>query len=364
MNVIMLLTLVIGLSGVVWCLLLVVVEIVTWSSIREPKRRSFSRIQFEARQSQTVIAPALGALYSGLFISLSASFIFKGLTPDGGADESSHLWNPFIGVVLFFAGAVTLLFILWVFFKDRSDSISLAQDPFSIRAAAEEYISAPEQASLKPEDLDTQLKNWVQRKAAYTMGVAPGRPREKNTRGEDQRVRRTTALEAALTKSENSQGRRQGIVNSLRIYYRAARRYRLRFIWPAGVSAILLVGVVWMALDQPEVLISSSGWGSPWLMVIIVAVVEMVVVLAYAVFRGNRARLWYRVYRSAQTGAEHQIRAAHEVKISQVSEEQRLRELVDQLENILEKTRTESAPIDGARAREIIRLGRFRLVKD
>ncbi|MGP5027070.1 hypothetical protein ACTXI4_18145, partial [Glutamicibacter ardleyensis] len=66
-------TLLIG-GGGLWVslsFLLGIVELATLRTIRPPKRQTFTYIRLAATQYQTVFAPAMGALLSGLMVSIA-----------------------------------------------------------------------------------------------------------------------------------------------------------------------------------------------------------------------------------------------------------------------------------------------------
>ena len=74
-------TALIGTGGllVIVNLLAGILELATIRTIRPPEHRTFTYIRLAANQNQTIFAPALGALVSGLLVSISASFFYEGL---------------------------------------------------------------------------------------------------------------------------------------------------------------------------------------------------------------------------------------------------------------------------------------------
>lgn len=82
--------------------LLGIVELATLRTIRPPKRQTFTYIRLAATQYQTVFAPAMGALLSGLMVSIAGSFFYESFIEQGDS------WKQLAGVVAFIVGAIAL----------------------------------------------------------------------------------------------------------------------------------------------------------------------------------------------------------------------------------------------------------------
>src|SRR5699024_9830033 len=80
-----------GVTLAIVSVMLGVVELATIRTIRPPKEKTFSYMRLATTQYRTVFIPAVGALISGLFVSLSASFFYGSLT--GRAEP----WYPEAG---------------------------------------------------------------------------------------------------------------------------------------------------------------------------------------------------------------------------------------------------------------------------
>lgn len=205
-------------------LLLGIVEAFSIRTIRPPKQRSFTYIRLEATQFQTVFAPAMAALISGLFVSLSASFIHSGLT------NESEEWQPNVGVIVFFVGVVVLMVTLRLVLDGVGEPKELTRDPFSMRAAAEEIIKHPRQAALGTDDLEQQLDEWEQYISARSMSLSSSKTSER--------------LDRNLNRAAKKLGFWASTWCSYCVYQSAVLRFPFRFGWPLLGFAFHMSGAV------------------------------------------------------------------------------------------------------------------------
>lgn len=161
-------TALIGTGGllVIVNLLAGILELATIRTIRPPEHRTFTYIRLAANQNQTIFAPALGALVSGLLVSISASFFYEGLR------FSEPFWYRYAGVASFFAAGFALVVTLRSAIKGVGDPSELANDPFTIRAAAEEYSEDARRATLSPEFLEKRLSQWERDLPGHSLNIS------------------------------------------------------------------------------------------------------------------------------------------------------------------------------------------------
>jgi hypothetical protein len=304
--------------------LLGVVELATLRTIRPPKRQTFTYIRLAATQYQTVFAPAMGALISGLFVSLAASFFYASFT---GQQDS---WNQLAGVVTFIAGAIALTVTLWSVLK-VGEPVELARDPFSIRAAADESAAAPRRGGLDPDVLTQQLDEWEESISARSMNLS--------VKGNSDR------LHENLTQAAQTRRFWFSALRSLHVYYAALLRFPFRFVWPLLGFPLFMAGIVWYATGPAELKFATS-W-RPWAAVGMFAIVGAIATLFYCVTRGNRARLWHRINLVALKDARNAIGEAKSAHASVAAENVLLHRILTNADKFLQQDHAAPDKADG-----------------
>ncbi|MDA4894228.1 hypothetical protein PFZ55_45965 [Streptomyces sp. MS2A] len=332
-------TILIGFGGlsVVACLVLSLVEFATVRIIRAPERRTFTYIRLAETQFQTIVAPAMGALLSGLFISISASFFYEGFT------RETEDWRQAAGGLTFIAGAVALALTLRSALKGVGEPAALAKDPFTIRAAADEYVTQPREALLTPQVLTTQLAGWAAQIPARSLNVSA-----------DVESHRLTE---ALDRAADATGVR-AIWPSFRVYVAALSRFPFRFGWPTLGLTVFCIGVLWYAFAFAD-FETRNPWAPVLASAIMISIGAFLTAL-YGVARGNRARLWHRVNRRALIDARDAIRRAEQARAVVVEEDARMQRVLTRADDYLRQHTPGSAP-GGKRTVLRLRVGRLDL---
>lgn len=329
-------------GGGVLCMALSIVlgfvELATLRTIRPPKRKTFTHIRLATTQYQTVFLPAVGALLSGLMVSIAASFFYESFKEQG--DSGKQL--P--GFVAFFVGAISLTATLWSTLKDVGEPIELARDPFSIRAAAEESASAPRSGGLDPEILAKQLNEWNKNISARSMNLS--------VKGASDPLLRSLTQGAQTGKFWLS------VLRSLQVYYAALHRFRFRFAWPILGFLIFLSGTLLFAIGTVELPFATS-W-KPWAVVGGCILIGALITLFYCAARGNRARLWHRINLVALEEAQNAIDKAKMAHASAAAEDVLLQRVLTRADKFFQQDHAASAKTE----RTIMRLGRFRVSRD
>jgi len=324
-----------GVTLAIVSVMLGVVELATIRTIRPPKEKTFSYMRLATTQYRTVFIPAVGALISGLFVSLSASFFYGSLT--GRAEP----WYPEAGSSVFIVGAVILAITLLSVLKDVGEPAELARDPFTIRAAADEFSANPRRAALDPDVLTRQLDQWAGCISARSMNLSS---KTKSPR-----------LDSSLTRAAETHGFWPSIPQSLRVYYAACLRFPFRIAWPVLGYALYVIGIVQFAVADAALDFTTS-W-RPWAAVAIFLVIGMAATLFYGAARGNRARLWHRINRDALDHAREAISAAKSAHRSVEAEDALLRRVLKRADRVLQEGQLAPEPA----ARTFFRLGRLRV---
>lgn len=333
-------TLLIGGGGlcVSLCFLLGVVEMATIRTIRPPKRQTFTYLRLATTQYQTIFAPAMGALLSGLMVSIAASFFYESFK------EQEDSGKQLAGAVAFIVGAILLTVTLWSTLKDVGEPMELARDPFTIRAAAEESASVPRSGGLDPDALAKQLDEWNENISARSMNLS--------VKGASDRLHRS------LTQGAQTRAFWLSVIRSLQVYYAALLRFPFRFAWPILGFLLFIAGIVWFAIGPAELPFTTS-W-RPWAAVVLFAMVSSIPILFYCTTRGNRARLWHRINLVALEEAQNAIVEAKKAHASVAAENTLLQRVLTMADKFLQQDHAASAKAE----RTIMRLGRFRVSKD
>lgn len=318
--------------------LLGIVELATLRTIRPPKRQTFTYIRLAATQYQTVFAPAMGALLSGLMVSIAGSFFYESFIEQGDS------WKQLAGVVAFIVGAIALTATLWSTLKDVGEPVELARDPFTIRAAAEESALAPSRGGLDPEALGKQLDEWNENISARSMNLS--------VMGASGRLHRS------LTQGAQTRAFWLSVIRSLQVYYAALLRFPFRFVWPILGFLLFIAGIVWFAIGPAELPFTTS-W-RPWAAVGLFAIVGAILTLFYCITRGNRARLWHRINLVALEEARNAIVEAKKAHALAAAENTLFQRVLKMADKFLQQDHTASAKAE----RTIMQLGRFRVSKD
>ncbi|WP_104088092.1 hypothetical protein [Cryobacterium sp. N19] len=267
----------IGVGGLLVLVNLVsgIFELCTLGTIRPPKQKTFTQLRLAENQYQNIVGPAIGALISGLFVSISASFIYDGITIQGDS------WRQVAGPVTFICGVVALMITLRAFLNGVGEPAELARDPFTIRAAAEEYSADPRRGPLDPSFLQHRMNEWTQYISTRALNIAA----DKNSPNLDR-----VLLEAAKQRKFW-----RSVAASLHVYFAAFVRFPLRFAWPLLGFVLLPVGAVWSVVSETELDFTRwSSFAAVAAMLVVSVVPSATVTLFYCATRGNRARLWHR----------------------------------------------------------------------
>lgn len=329
-------TVLIGVGGllIILSLFLGIVELATLRTIRPPEQKTFTYIRLAANQYQNIVVPAMGALISGLFVSMSASFFYEGITNE---DDS---WRQPTGSAIFIAGAVALAITLRAVLKGVGEPAELARDPFTIRAAADEYSANPRRGSLDPSFLEERMDEWEQYISARAMNIAV----EKDS----------PRLARALTGAAAQSGFWRSVVASLHVYFAALLRFPFRFAWPLLGFLLLSAGVIWYAVGDAGLDFATS-W-RPIAAVVIFVVGSVAVTLFYCATRGNRARLWHRINLVAVADARKAIDSALRAHTSVTTEDAVLQRVIQRADSFLQDERA-----GRAKAGFVFNLGKFRV---
>lgn|GEM_PF-5502555 len=322
------------------CLVLGVTELASIRSIRPPAEQTFSRIRGTTLQYQTVFLPAVGALISGLFVSLSASFFYAGVT------GQSEPWQEMVGLALFVVAFVALVITLRSALKNAGDPADMARDPFTIRAAADEYASAPRRALLEPGLLRSQLEEWEGNIVARSLGLA----------GSAQSPLLRRHLDAAAA----ANGVGAALPLSLKLYFAACRRFPIRLGWSVIGGGAFVVGAVLVVIAELD-----AGWMASWrtwaglaVLALISGAVMALVVAFYGWARGNRARLWHAIYLRALLDARRAVGRADAAYVDLGRDRARTLRILDRADAFFETLE----PRDRVEPRVLLQVGPFQLV--
>lgn len=311
-----------------------VVELSTLRSIRPPEQKSFTYIRLAANQYQTLVVPAMGALISGLFVSISASFFYEGLT------VHSDSWRQSAGSAMFIAGAVALAATLRAVLKGVGEPSELARDPFAIRAAAEEYASNPRRGTLEPSFLEQRMDEWRKFISTRSMNITA----DKSSR----------TLDVVLANASGQRTFWRSVIASVHVYFVAFIRFPFRLGWPFLGFVLLTVGIIWFAVGEFGPRFTQS-WG-PIVAIAILTAPSAVVTLFYCATRGNRARLWHRINLVAVDDARKAIDAAAEARDAVKAEDAVLQRVLERADMFLQ-----DEPVAHGRPRAALLLGCIRI---
>ncbi|MFF3037073.1 hypothetical protein [Arthrobacter citreus] len=332
-------TLLIGVGGLFLLLFLVlaVVELAFLRTIRPPRRKNFAFIRLNATQYQTIFAPALGALISGLFVSISAAFFYEGFT--GGQDSA----DVQAGSWVFITGMIVLVITLRLLLKDAGEPAELVREPFSIRAAANESAENPRKKSkdIDPDFLDEQLKNWLEHASARSMNVSVNK--------------KSTRLDQTLGRAAEAKNFWSATLLSLEVYFVALRVFPSRFIWSLLSFALFMVGVLWFAVFESGLNFLTS-W-RPWTAVIVLLCGSAAISVLYCAARGNRARLWHKVNLIGLKEARVAIEEAKEARASVRSQDEMLSRVIQRADRFLSRKRR----VSDSNAHLLFNVGRIQL---
>jgi hypothetical protein len=295
-------------------LILGIFELGTLRTIRPPKQKTFTYLRLAENQFQNVVLPALGALISGLFVSMSASFFYAGMTNPG--DSSPE----FAGPALFMAAGVALAVTLGVFLKGVGEPAELARDPFTIRAAADEYSTDPRRGPLEPSLLQQRLDEWTEYISTRSMNLAA--------------KKKSLRLERILAGAAKQQTFWCSVGASLYVYLAVLLRFPFRFGWPFLGFVLVAVGAILWAVGEEE-----RDFATSWRLFVTIAVLAVsnaVVALFYCATRGNRARLWHRINLAAVDDARKAIDVARNADVAVKAEDAVLRRVIERANKFFE----------------------------
>ncbi|PRA08212.1 hypothetical protein CQ010_18225 [Arthrobacter sp. MYb211] len=266
-------------------------------------------------QYQTIATPAMGALFAGLFVSIAASYLYEGFSKN---DD----WRQYAGLCSFFIGLVILAVILKPVLKGVDDPESLARDPHTIQAAAEEYIATPRVAVLDPDVLVRQMKQWHKDISVRSTNISAD--------AQSQR------LDDAFHLASRARGFIKLTNASLRIYYAALKLFPFRFLWPILSALVYLVGNYWFAIGSGT--LKEAGPVGKLLVLVIPIVCVSLVVMFYSATRGYRAIRWHKVNRLASAKAKRALREAKTVHEGILGEDEFSLQLFSRVDDFLRKS--------------------------
>ena len=284
----------IGVGGLLLIIntLVGMIELVIAATIRPPEHRSFTQIRLAVNQNQTIMAPALGTLISSFLVSISASFFFEIWT---SGERSLHLWADFFFFIAFLiAAVVALIKFLKLDTKGVSDPSELADDPFTIRAAAEEYSADPKRASLKPDELNERLNEWEKDLPRHSLNIS-------------QNVD-ASRVKKALDKGAEATGVWRCSSASISVYCAALASFPMRFMWPLFGPIVFLVGLFLYETGAANG--GTSSWGSSVMASILSVAFASVSTVFYCAARGYHAIKWHRINRQAIREARTELNCA------------------------------------------------------
>lgn len=259
----------VGAIAIASCLGLGFIHLCSIWTVRLPKPKTFSNVQRVTLQFQTVAGPAVAALFASFLASLSSSFFYSAFT------ITSVSWHLYVGLAILFAGIITLIVTLHLVLKDAGEASVLTRDPFTIRAAADEYAENPRRSSLESEFLRQQLEDWAVCISAHSLELST--------------KRRTRHLERILGEAAEKNGFFASLLASLKVYFAAVREFPLRFGWPFLGVIFLVSGTV---LNEGRNV--TEPW-APWVIGVVLTVVGGVATMFYCATRGNHVRLRHRI---------------------------------------------------------------------
>lgn len=331
------------MMNVIWT----VTELATIWTIRAPRYRTFQYLRLDELRKQTVISPAVGTVVSGLLVSVSASFFFRAVTTP--EDE----WSARIGLVVFLLSVIALALLLFAGAKGVGEPEEVARGPFAIRAAADEYASDPRRAPLDPRFLRERLRSWDKMRAFYSLNISV-----KDEKG-DVRPHISKRLGDELATAAQARGVWSATRASLRVYRVAYRRFPTRLGGPIhnfvlyAFTMILFFSYRTVAQHAPLFV----GAAAATMAIFLGAIVTM----ARCAARGNRARLWHKVYNVAAAEAHEAVTSAEAVQMDLETRETRLWTVITRLERFLERASELSATPQACRQETSIEVGSLRV---
>ena len=257
--------------------------------IKSPAEKSFSAIKRESIHHQTVVAPAIAALMGGLFVSVSASFFYAGLTHENDGLSIA------VGLLVFAAAVALLVYLLNLALSDAGDETELVKDPAVIIAAARDIRTNPRQEGITPDFLAGKLDQWVNYAGNYSLRLSP--------------KKRQFSNEDLLNKSLEASGLRQTFCIACRLYFAAMKVFKIRFFAP--FIGLFLLSISWIFF-----LAEGRQSDHPNFKLLILAALPVTLILAgvvslfFCFTKGNYARIWYRTYKPIEQRAREEIALA------------------------------------------------------
>lgn len=284
-----------------------IAEMAMIRTIHPPRPTSFSSIRATDAQYQNVVVPAMAALFSGLFVSISASFFYQNIVEPGVG------WYQYAGLGAFALSAVALVVTLRAALKGAGQASYLANNPFVIRAAAEEYAEDPRRGVLEPDFLAGQLAQWKAHIAARSLNISADVECD---------------VEPILREASKTRGFLRSALPSLRVYLAAFNRFPIRFGFPFLGLVLFILGLLLISSSIPHSTLVN-------LLTSVFLLVAVFSVVFFGVARGNRARLWYRVNETAVTQAVTALSAALEAQRRLAVDEARRERVLQNADRVL-----------------------------
>lgn len=284
-------------------------EIIECRWIKTPGVKSFNSIKLESIHHQTVVAPAIAALASGLLVSISASYFYDGLR------DPTHGLSFAAGLFIFAISIALLLYLLHAALSDAGDEAKLIKDPAIIAAAARELFENPGQGKITPDLLERELDLWVSYVGNYSLRLAPKGRRLKNR--------------SLLEESLDAKGLLHTSFIACRIYFSALKVFKIRFSGP-------FIGLTFLILSWASLIVSiylDAGHGFEFLTFSSISILSIgsgvVVSLLYCFARGNYARIWYKTYKPLEVAAREEIELARSAASIEAQQTTLLGKLID-----------------------------------
>lgn len=206
-------------------------------SIRTPKKQDYATLKQADRQFREILLPAVAALASGLFISISAAYFYETLESVEGNLSAVK------GFVAFFVAVVLFVVVLKEALKNKGIDVHLSQNPAMIAATAEERVRNPSGTVPTSDFLAQRLEDWRHVKYVRALGIFRDKPAFRS----DFKVEKLgCAFRATVDRSKW----KRRILGPLQIYWAMLWHFPASFVWPIlgilplplGMIAYLFVG--------------------------------------------------------------------------------------------------------------------------
>lgn len=235
---------------------------------RPEKPAAFDSIRTIERDHRSIVLPGVAALIAGLFVSMSASFLYEGL-------RHNKMLETNIGAALFIAATLTFIFLISPAFKGDPSIDELAEYPQRIHSAVLAVRDSAPDAPAVLAALESRLDGWESGSGAYSMRWNSKTP--------------SPYMNAAFDKvpASRSLPMRRAIrsVPWPSAFVAAWRTAPWRFAWPAYLTLGLVIAGSILVLQSG---VAARGAGRLILIFLAPAVVAILVAGASALLGGAR----------------------------------------------------------------------------